>query len=171
MRGRAVADDGTRRAEVNEHRRALRRQQDIGRLHIAVVNIVAVQVLQRAEQGAQNGQQPRLGNNTGSGRCLLQLLTAHPGHHVIGRPQRLEGPKHFHNVGVIELSQQLGFVHKAIEVLSVFLQFIVRVGGQNSQTCSGSHSAKSRQVFLYHDLFPGTDNLCQISDTETTLPD
>ena len=170
MCGGAFADDEASRTEVDEDGLARICEQDIAGLHIAVVDILPMQVFQRLQNTAQNGQKPGFRNCCVVGGGLLQLLASHPGHHIIGGSQRLKGETNLHDVGVVEPCQQASLIHETRQQCRVFLLRVLRVCGQNRQACMVSPGTETRQIFLDNNLLSRAHRLRQVGDTKATLP-
>ncbi len=85
QRLRAVADDATRRAEVEQHRRAVVRQQDVVGRDVAVVDAFAVQQLERGEDRRDDAADPGLVGRVGHAPAgIAQGDALEVGHHHVG---------------------------------------------------------------------------------------
>ncbi len=114
MRVRARADELARRAEVNEQRPALGREQNIVGFDVAVQQVFVMQVIERLQQLPEQVAQPGFRGGTMLRAPCRQRLPLDARHHIVSRAHRREKLHHLDNVRVVELRQRARLVNEIV---------------------------------------------------------
>ena len=145
-----VADHAPRGAEVEQHRLACRRQQDVVGRDVPVQAVLPVQQLQGIEQRPQQSPDPRFVGRVRhrlhrglEGRALVV------GHDQIGGVVRLPEAVHLDQGRVVEARQQPGLVDEALESLGVAVGMALRA--QHHRLLLAACCQRRWQVFLQRD--------------------
>ena len=167
---RVIADDAARGAEVEQHRRLARRQQDVVGRDVAVIDALAMQQVERFENRVHHAAHPCLGRRLGHAASHIARGVAEQvrHHHVggaVGFPEVID----LHQRRMIEAGQQPRFVDERSQAHRI--RFGIGRRSHRHHLALAARRERARHVFLQRHRALQRMVLREVDDAEAADPD
>src|SRR5665213_2020885 len=135
------------RAEVEQHRRAIGAQVDVGRLDVEVQELVRVHFAQAVEQMHEHVAHEALGHLVLAHLdLLLQRAPALVAHHHVHRLVGAEEIEHAHDVRMVDLGERAALLEETLHPVAERREILG--GARAHDVALGAQHQRRRQVFL-----------------------
>ena len=166
--GARFADHGVaRRAEIQQHRRAVVTHEDVGRLDVAMHEALRVDLFEAVEQRMQDLQDLVFEQRATTLEQAVEALALLILHHHIGGVIRFKNIVHAHDAGMFELGQGARFDNEAFEPRFIFVGEFV--GECQYRAILLAMRKLARQVFLDRDRTVQIVVGGEVGDAESAL--